>query len=157
MLPQGFLGTRADVLMDVVIVALVVILPLLVISRGLARKGSYAAHKRLMLWLAGGLGVAVALFETDLRLSGGIFELTKASPYAGTLFLNASIYIHTLLSISTALLWIVLIAMSLRRFPNPPAPGAFSHRHRVLGRLGMLGMTLTGLTGLELYIFGFAL
>lgn len=157
MLPQGFLGTRADVLMDVVIVSLVVIVPALALSRALARGGNYNSHKKLMLWLAGVLGVAVALFETDLRMSGGIFALTAASPYAGTTFLNASIYIHTLLSISTSLIWIALIALSLRRFPKPPVPGDFSRTHRWLGRLGMIGMTLTGITGVELYIFGFAL
>lgn len=157
MLPQGFLGTRADVLMDIVIVSLVVIVPALVWSRALARSGRYAAHKRLMLWLAGVLGVAVALFEADMRLSGGIFELTKGSRFAGTTFLNASIYIHTLLSISTSLIWIVLIAWSLKRFSKPPAPGAFSHRHKQLGRLGMLGMALTGITGVELYVIGFAM
>lgn len=157
MLPQGFLGTRADLLMDLVIISLVLIVPALAVARSLARGGKYNAHKGLMLTLASALGVAVLLFEIDLRMSGGIFALTAGSAYAGSGFLNGSIYLHTALSVSTSVLWITLIGLSLWRFPKPPVPGDFSRVHRLLGRAAMLGMLLTAITGVELYIFGFAL
>jgi uncharacterized membrane protein YozB (DUF420 family) len=142
--------------MDLVIVSLVVILPVLVYSFRRVRAGDYAGHKRVQLILAGSLAVAVSLFEADMRQAGGIFELTKASRFAGTPFLNGSIYLHTFLSISTTLVWVGLIALSLRRFGKPPAPGAFSAKHRLWGRLGMILMALTGITGVELYVIGFA-
>ena len=37
----------------------------------------------------------------------------------------------------------------------PPEPGAFSSLHRRWGRVGMISMGLTGLTGIELYVLGF--
>jgi uncharacterized membrane protein YozB (DUF420 family) len=40
---------------------------------------------------------------------------------------------------------------SLKRFGNPPTPGDFSEKHRFFGRLAMVLMTLTGVTGVELY------
>ncbi len=156
MLPRGFLGTRADVLMDVVIVSLAVILPMLLMSLRMARRRRWEAHRTTQVALASGLGVVVLLFETDLRLSGGIFELTKDSSLTGTLVLNASIYVHTLLAISTTIVWIALIALSLRRFGRPPKPNPFSRSHRRWGRVGMIAMALTAITGLELYVVGFA-
>lgn len=156
MLPQGFLGTRGDILMDLVVLSLIAIIPLLVYSFRLARQKRYAEHKRLQVVLASVLAVVVVLFEVDMQMAGGIFALTAASRFAGTALLNGSIYLHVLLAVGTTLLWIWLIALSLKRFPNPPAPGAFSRTHRRWGRFGMILMLLTGLTGVEVYILGFA-
>lgn len=154
MLPRGFLGTPADILMDIVIVSLVAILPVLWFSFTRARSAQWATHKKTQVILGATLAVVVVLFETDMRLAGGIFEMTKASAYAGTSLLKASVYIHTLLSIATSVIWLWLTITSLRRFASPPVPGPFPN-HRLWGRLGMIGMTLTGLTGIELYVVGF--
>ena len=156
MLPQGFLGTRGDILIDLVIVSFVIIVPVLLFSWSKARKGEYAIHRRTQLWLGITLAVAVLLFELDIRLAGGTFALIAASPYADAWWLTAIIYIHLVIAVGTALVWAILITLSLRRFGNPPVPGAFSATHRTWGRVGMVGMILTGLTAYPLYIFGFA-
>lgn len=156
MLPQGFLGTRADVLMDLVIVSLAAILPILWFSWTRARRGAWGTHKRTQLALGITLAVVVSLFETDLRMAGGIFELTKASAFHGTALLNASIWIHMALSISTALIWLALTIASVRKFNSPPRPSAFSSTHKLWGRVGMIDMALTGISGIELYVVGFA-
>lgn len=101
--------------------------------------------------------MVVFVFEIDMRLAGGIFEMTADSRYAGSLLLNALIWVHTALAIFTSLLWIWLVIASVRRFGSPPAPGAFSSRHRLWGKIGMWSMVLTGLTRLELYILGFVM
>jgi uncharacterized membrane protein YozB (DUF420 family) len=100
----------------------------------------------------------VILFEYDMQAHGGIFEMVKGSAYEGTTFLNFMIYFHTLLSISTSLIWIILIPVSLKKFgASNPKPGRFSRTHKRWGRLGMWDMALTCITGLILYIFGFVL
>ncbi len=157
MLSQGFLGTRADLLMDLVIVSLVAVVPTVVVSWSLARKREYAKHKLVQVATGIVLGAAVLVFEIDLRLQGGIFEATKNSPYANTFTLDFWIYFHTILALLTTVTWAVLLIASLRKFPNPPAPGAFSKRHRFWGRMGMVLMLATGLTSLPVYIYGFAL
>jgi len=157
MLPPGFLGTRADILMDLVVCSLAIILPLLGLSWSWARAQSYSRHRNLMVGLGSTLGFVVLLFEIDMRLAGGIFELTKDSSYAGTLLMNVSIYGHTLLSISTSIIWVWLLIKSWRAFPRPPEPGAFSEQHKRWGRIGMWAMALTGITGIELYVLGFML
>jgi len=155
MLPQGFLGTRADLLMDLVLLSFIVILPAISWSWWQARRGHYTVHKASQLTLAGVLAVAVALFEIDLKVSGGIFELTGDSAFANTLLLNSWIYGHTLVAILTTLIWSGLVIFSLIRFPKPPQPGPFSKSHRFWGRLGMLSMMLAGASAFPLYYYGF--
>lgn len=157
MLPRGFLGTRADLLMDVVIVALIAVVPIVLYNWRLARGGQFAKHKTLQISLALLLAAVVGLFEYNLRMQGGIFAATSGSSYAGTATLDFWIYLHTFFAITTLLVWTGLIVMSLRRFPSPPIPGPFSGIHRFWGRLGMVWMLVTGVTSLPVYIFGFAL
>jgi putative membrane protein len=157
MFPRGILGTRADLLMDIVILALVAVVPIVFYNWRLARSGRYPLHKTLQITLAVLLGAVVGLFEYNLRLQGGIFAATAASRYAGTGTLNFWIYFHTFFAITTILVWIGLILVSLRRFPKPPAPGPFSARHRFWGRIGMVWMLVTGVTAIPVYVYGFAL
>ncbi len=156
-LPPGFLGTRADLLLDLVIVSLVVVVPVLFYSWRQARRGQYSTHKRVQLTLLIVLAVAVGAFEANMRMLGGIFTATQTSSYAGTGTLNFWIYFHTLLAISTTLLWLALAALSVRRFPKPPQPNEFGPTHRFWGRGAMLLMAATGLTSLPVYVYGFAL
>ena len=156
MFPPGFLGTRADVLIDIVTLSFIVILPLLIVSWRLVRvQRNYRLHRNLQLTLAVTLAMAVAIFEYDLAAAGGIFELTRGGAYEGTAILNGAIYVHTAFSVATSLVWVGLIVFSLIRFPNPPSPGAFSSTHRFWGRTGMVTMIMAGATALPLYYFGF--
>jgi putative membrane protein len=157
MLPAGFLGTRGDILMDIVVLSFLLILPILVVSWRSARRGAYAVHRRIQLLLASVLAVAVALFEIDLKLSGGIFTLTAESAYAGSTLLNGLIYGHTLVAIGSALVWIPLVLLSLKWFGKPPEPNAYSRRHRLWGRTGMTLMMLSGSSAIPLYYVGFVL
>lgn len=156
-LPAGFLGTRADVLLDLVIVSLVVVVPVLIYSWTKVRQRQYALHKGVQLTLLAVLTVAVGAFEADMRGLGGIFAATSASSYTGTATLNFWIYLHTAFAILTTLLWFGLAIASVRKFPKPPQPNNFSGTHRLFGRLGMITMAITGLTSLPVYIYGFAL
>lgn len=157
MFPQGFLGTRADFLMDVVILALIAVVPIVLYNWRLAREGRYDRHKFFQVGLALLLGIVVGLFEYNLRLQGGIFAATRASSFAGTVTLDFWIYFHTFFAITTIFIWLGLILLSLRRFPNPPRPGDFSGTHKRWGRIGMIWMLTTGVTAIPVYIYGFAL
>lgn len=157
MFPQGFLGTRADLLMDIVILALIAVVPIVLYNWRLARQGQYGRHKISQVGLAVLLGAVVGLFEYNLRLQGGIFAATRASSYAGTATLDFWIYFHTFFAITTIFIWVFLIVLSLRRFPSPPVPGDFSATHKRWGRIGMIWMLTTGVTAIPVYIYGFAL
>jgi hypothetical protein len=156
MFPAGFLGTRADMLVDIVTLSFIIILPIMIASIWLVRKKKdYSNHRRIQLYLGITLGVVVAIFEYDLSKSGGIFEMTKGSIYEGTALLNWTIYIHTIFAVAATVIWTVLIIASLIKFGKPPKPNAFSSRHRFWGRLGMFVMFMAGITAPPLYYFGF--
>jgi len=156
MFPPGFLGTRADLLIDIVNISFIIILPILLWSwRTVRINKNYAKHRAIQLYLGVTLGIVVLIFEIDLKMSGGIFELVKGSAYEGTALLLWTIYIHTFFAISTSLIWVLLIAASLIKFDNPPKPNQFSRFHRIAGRTGMITMAMSCITAPPLYYFGF--
>ena len=154
----SFLGARCDALMDIVVISMTIILPLLYFSmKKVKHDRDYKTHKMIQLIMFIVLFFVVIIFEYDMKAHGGIFEMVKGSSYEGTFFLNFMIYFHTFLSITTSLIWIILIGFSLKKFPNPPKPNHFSKTHKFWGRIGIWDMALTCITGLILYIFGFML
>src|SRR4029079_3166780 len=65
---DGFLGFRTSFMLDFVVVALVLIVPILVYSLYLVKvKRQYTLHRNLQLLLGLVLLVAVGLFEIDLQ------------------------------------------------------------------------------------------
>jgi putative membrane protein len=155
--PPSMFGARCDVLMDVVVISMVVILPLLWYSVRKVHDRNYLLHKKIQVIMFLVLFFVVLLFEYDMKLHGGIFEMVKGSSYEGTFFLNFLIYFHTFLSITTSLIWVVLIIVSLKRFDKNPRPNAFSKTHKIWGKIGMWDMALTCITGFLLYVYGFVL
>lgn len=115
--PPSIFGARCDVLMDIVVVSMVIILPLLWYSfKKVKHEHQYKLHKNIQLTMFIILFFVVLLFEYDMNQNGGIFEMVKGSAYEDTLFLNFMIYFHTFLSITTSVIWIILIFASLIKF-----------------------------------------
>jgi hypothetical protein len=154
MFGESFLGQRGDALIDVGMLSIVAVVPILLWSWALARNRAWVLHKKVQLATAVVLGIVVLLFELDLNRKGGIFAITSTSPYAGSATLNAWIWTHTALAISSSVVWLLLVIASLVKFPNPPLPAAFP-THRYFGRLGMCLMLGSGVTAIPMYYYGF--
>jgi len=144
-------------MIDLVTVSLVVIVPLVIYSWRAARAGSYLNHKRAQVTLLVVLSIAVTFFEIDMQQSGGVFELARGGRFADTLFLYASVYIHLFFSVTTSFLWVFLAVWSLIKFASPPQPNSFSATHMLFGRVAMIDMVLTAVTGIEVYLVGMVL
>ncbi len=156
---DGFLGTRASLMLDVVALALVVLLPAMGAAIVLARwYRAYRWHKRVQLTLGIVLLVTVAAFEADMRINGWRAR-AEASPFSShdgsTDWVALSLGVHLCFAVTTALLWIVVIARALRQFPNPPLPGSHSRWHRRFGYAAAIDMVLTALTGWTFYWLAF--
>ena len=159
---DGFLGTRASLMLDLVFLAMFLVLPVLAWSVWLVRyRRNYLLHKRVQVTLGIVLLLAVTAFEVDMRSSGWEHRAVE-SPYHGTWAwgawgaVQASLAVHLPFAVSTAVLWAATIVLALRRFPCPPAPCAHSRLHRVLGRLSALDLLLTSTTGWIFYWLAFA-
>lgn len=153
---DGFLGTRASWMLDVVVVAMVVVLPVLITSWWLVRyRRQYRLHKLIQLTLGMVLLVAITGFEIDIRLSGWEH---RASPSVGIdppQRVYTVLWIHLVFAVSTAVLWVFVTVQALRKIPNPPGPSAYSRRHIFWARLAAVDMVLTAVTGWWFYWVAF--
>ncbi len=162
MLTDGFLGYRTSFMLDFVVCALVLIVPLLLFSIALARRGRYRAHRLLQTILCIVLLLAVAAFEVDLQIVHGGWENVVARSFENPDLLAKKIdqvrpwlRLHLIFAVTTPLLWIVTVLMAWRRFPSPPEPSEHSRLHVRLGWLSTVDVALTAVTGLIFYYVAF--
>lgn len=152
---DGFLGTRASLMLDVVFLAMFIVLPVLIASIYLVRyQQRYLLHKRLQVGLGAVLLVAVTLFEVDIRVHGWRDRAVE-SPHYATGLVQTSLGVHLVFAVTTSVLWIVVIVQALRKFPSPPVPNEYSGRHCFWARLAALDMGLTAVTGWIFYWLAF--
>jgi uncharacterized membrane protein YozB (DUF420 family) len=151
---DGFLGTRASIGMDVVLVGLVALLPVLAWSIAAVRRGDYRLHKKLQLFIAAALAAAIVVFEIDVRLVSDWKLRAAASPWwpGGVL---AALAIHLVFAVSTFVLLVWVLWEAVARFPSPPAPGTHGPRHRRMARLAAADLVLTAVTGTVFYWLAF--
>lgn len=156
---DGFLGTRASLMFDFVVIAMIALLPLLGLSIYLVRVRSlYQWHKRMQLALALILLTAVGLFELEIQLTSGTESHWRAraaeSPYAGD-WVGWTLMIHLVFAISTPMLWAIVIGRALRNFPVPPHPNPHSAAHKFWAWLATVDLALTSVTGWIFYYVAF--
>ncbi len=153
---DGFLGTRAPLIMDVLCVAMLVVLIVLgwsVYQVKVHRR--YTLHKWTQISLATILLILVILFEADVRMHG--WQQRSAGQLGGHASATAlaTLYVHLVFAISTTILWPVTIVLALRNFANPALPGPHSKIHVPLARIAALDMLITSFTGWTFYWVAF--
>jgi putative membrane protein len=175
---DGFLRTRASIMLDVVFLAMWAVLPVLFWSIWQVKVGGrFALHKRVQLGLGATLAVAIVLFEIDMRLISGWRQRAEPSPYYGAVesagpvwnaiclqfagmdrvpgWVFRALAIHLVFAVSTAILWTWTIVRACQRFAKPPTPNEYSRVHRRLGWLAAIDMTLTSVSGWVFYWLAF--
>lgn len=153
---DGFLGTRAPLILDVLCLAMLAVMVVLGWSIYLVKVGRrYGLHKRIQVTLGIILLAVIVLFELDIRLHGwqdrAAGQIGGQAPTAAV----TALYVHLVFAVTTVALWIVTLVLAFRRFPDPPLPGPHSRLHKLLGWLASVDMGLTTLTGWIFYWFAF--
>ena len=155
---DGFLGTRGSLMLDVVFLAMFAAIPVLGWSIMLAKRGSYALHKRVQVGLGSVLLAAVVLFELEMRIVGWR-ERAAPSPYWTTAGwddpIDYALGVHLFFAIPTALLWIFVVIQATRKFPKPAAPNEHSRSHRFWAPIASFEMFMTAVTGWVFYWLAF--
>ena len=152
----GILGTRASLMMDIVVLAMVLALPVLAVSIYLVKyRRNYVAHKRIQLVLGMALGIAVLLFEVHVRLHGWTQRAITASRPEIPAALWSLLAVHVCLAVSSTVLLAITIVQALKHIPNPPRPCDYSTRHKAWGRVTASGLALTSVTGWIFYWWAF--
>ena len=160
---DGFLGTRGSLMLDLVVVAMVIVLPVLGWSIWLVRyRRRYALHKQVQLVLGIVLLIAVTAFEADMRINGWQQRAIPVTQDANSDIARQpddivyrALAIHLVFATTSAFLWVFVIVQGLRKFPRPPAPGPYSRRHIFWARLAAIDMVGTAVTGWVFYWLAF--
>lgn len=157
---RGFLGYPSTLMLDVVVCALVLVVPVLLYSIYLVKfRRNYLWHRNLQTALGAALLVTVSLFEIDMRMHGGWQEILKNRPVPLTddqrIWVGQILLVHLVFAISAVALWAVALAHGWKRIPNPPVPSPHSRLHKTLGWAATITLTLTSVTGLIFYYYAF--
>ncbi|MCA8985221.1 MAG: DUF420 domain-containing protein [Planctomycetaceae bacterium] len=159
---HGFLGNDASFMLDFVVCALLLVVPILAGSIYLVKfRQRFELHKKLQILLGVVLLIAVVAFEVDMQMHGGWKNIVNKTPETPRLSgeelasVEKVLYFHLIFAISTPLVWLVTTVLALRRFPDPVQPGPHSRLHKLLGWISTLDLTMTSLTGLAFYYVAF--
>ena len=154
MFAKGFLGTEAPFFMDTVTL-LVALLPFFVYCGILiARKGHYDLHRWVQWSLFVVSLVVVGWFEYGARIGGGFQSFIKGSHLPKNLVL-ASLIVHILIAVVTLFLWIRTLVQADRNFREHNLPGGYTLRHIRAGMRTAIGIFLTSLSGIWVYLLLF--
>ena len=163
MFRTGFLGYPTTFMLDFVVCALALVVPLLLYSLWLVKaRRQYRSHKRLQITLGIILLAAVPAFEVDVQMVHGGWEnivarqgLEDAALTAKLNSVRPWLLVHLVFAVTTPFLWATTIVLALKRFGANPVPGPHSRLHSLLGWASTLDITLTSITGLAFYYVAF--
>jgi putative membrane protein len=146
MLQSGFLDTRAPLFMDIVTL-IVSILPLLMLAIIYqARVKRYKLHallQRVLFLISFGI---LVYFETGVRVIGGFDFFMKGSG-VGHNYAFVVLVFHIAIAIATLIVWITTLIMVKKQL--------HLQKHKKAGKIVFLGVILTSLTGIWVYLLMF--
>ncbi len=155
MFQPGFLGTRAPFFMDFVTL-IVSLLPLLVgIAISFARTHRYGLHRITQIAIFIISVVVVGYFEYGVRLAGG-YEVLAKGTHVSTHYLLTVLVVHIVISVVTLGIWISTLVSAQKSYRRGGLlPGPDSYAHKRAGIRTFIGIALTSLTGIWVYLLLF--
>lgn len=147
---KGFLATRGDFLSDLLIIALLFILPALAAAIASAMKRNLIFHKRMMISIFSILVLYVVVYEANLTFLGGINYLRSniripEGPYF------AFVAVHIALSAAS----LILGGITMRKGEIALHTGLFYSYHKRFAWAEVFLLTMSVATGLFIYYLTF--
>jgi putative membrane protein len=154
MFSPGFLGTKAPFFMDFVTLIVTLLPFLVVVAIYFAKRGKLKLHVVSQLFLYILSVIVVSYFEYGVRIGGGFETFAKESSLSKT-FLFEFLLLHIVISVVTVFWWTKTIISGMKAYRAETLPGKTSVSHRKAGLQSTVGIFLTSLTGLWVYLFLF--
>jgi len=153
MFQPGFLGTKAPFFMDFVTL-IVALLPLLVgIAIYFAKRKNYNLHARIQTLIFIISIIVVGYFEYGVRLGGG-YETFVKNTHVSHNYLLIVLMVHIFISVVTLGLWASTLIRARKDYESG-LPGPYSRAHKKAGFRTYIGIALTSLTGIWVYLLLF--
>lgn len=152
---KGFLGTRADLLSDVLILALLIILLALAKGIRLARRRRFVSHRFLMISIFTVLVLYVVVYEANLALLGGIDYLRSSIRVSEASYFSLLVF-HVMQSAFALILGGITIGKGEEAFRRSQISGiSFTSSHRKIAWLEVAMLAMSVFTGLAVYYLTF--
>ena len=139
MATTAFLGTRADVFVNIAVVFFIVAPFLMAYALRLAAQRRHREHRNLQAGVLVAGIVAVLLLEGSIRF-GNASEAFAASSLYG-LPMASLFVVHLVVAFPTFILWSVLAVLAWRRFSRTLL-GPFARKHRLWGKPAFVGSSV---------------
>lgn len=152
---RGFLGTRGDLLSDVLILALIVILPALVKGVSLARERRFIPHKMVMMSIFTFLVLYVVIYEANLTFLGGVNFLREKIRISERTYFSLLIFHVTLSALSLILGGIAINKGEAAFRTGQLSSVSFTSSHRKIVWVEVLLLSASVMTGLIIYYLTF--
>ena len=153
MLKNGFMPYDAPLFMDEVM-SVVALLPLLVVfAISQAKKGRFDLHRKLQTYIYVVGMIFILYFEYGARVMGGLSQFLDKSPINHT-FLYGFLIFHIVVATTTIFYWTYTIYFGWKNYKKL-SPREFKYRHLKVALPTFIGIVLTSVTGILLYIFMF--
>jgi putative membrane protein len=153
---NGFLPTRASLMLDFVTLAMLLVSIVLAFSIYLIRvKKRPELHRNIQIATAIILVFALVAFEVDVRWITNWRELAETSPYYASGTVDGWLYFHLLFAIPTPFIWGFVIWKGLKNFKTGFHQGDYNKTHRIHGRIAAGFMFATAITGWIFYFLAF--
>ena len=146
MFELGFLGTRAPFFMDFVTI-IVAILPFLMMSAvSFAVRRQYKKHAIAQIVLFIVSVIVLVYFEMGVRIGGGFDAFMEGSSVSHN-YAFIVLIIHIIISVITLFIWILALTKAKKYLRE--------NKHKKIGKITFIGVTLTSLSGIWVYLLLF--
>jgi len=147
----GFLGTRAPLYMDIVTIFFALLPLLLFISIRFAIKKDIKKHYTSQIITYVMTLMMVVIFEIGVRVDGGYLKYAQESS-VNVVFLNTFLIIHIIIATLSFIAWSIFLINSYRKYKQ----NVFTPlTHKKYARIITLGLFVTAITGVMMYLFLF--
>ena len=154
MFETGFLGTRAPFFMDFVMI-MVAVLPILVaIAIAFSKKKNYQLHAVSQIILFVVAVVVVSYFEYGVRVGGGYEGFVQGSSVSHDYAFYVLIF-HIVVALLGFGIWTHTLVRAYKDSKYNALPGLYSGSHKKAGKRAFIGIVLTAVTGIWVYILLF--
>ena len=150
MFEVGFLGTRAPLFMDIIVVIVGALPFLITFTIWLAMNGMYRLHRFAQTVLFLVTIVTLVYFKYGMYMAGGFEFYIKNSSIDSTLAFYFLIF-HIIIASITLIMWFALIKFASEDNKRRALPGLYSDSHKKSGKRLAFAIFLTSITGVCVY------